>query len=149
MHSIVENTPYVSHSPDETCALATQFAECVHKGDIIFLVGEIGTGKTTFTQAFAKALGVTEVVNSPSFKLVNEYHAHTPSGALKIYHLDLYRLSSADDVAEIGWETYMSPDGITIVEWAERGKDLWIDTHWEIYFSFVDECTRTIMFCRK
>tara|TARA_B100000809_G_C15128468_1_gene527313 strand:+ start:1480 stop:1917 length:438 start_codon:yes stop_codon:yes gene_type:complete len=103
------------HSIEETHTLAHKLANKIPVGSVIALIGNLGTGKTTFTQGFAKALGVIERVGSPTFKLVSEY-----DGTLyKLYHIDCYRLENPMDFLNIGGEVFLMPDdGITLIEWA-------------------------------
>jgi tRNA threonylcarbamoyladenosine biosynthesis protein TsaE len=103
------------HSIEETHTLAHKLAHKIPVGSVVALIGNLGTGKTTFTQGFAKALGVIERVGSPTFKLVSEY-----DGTLyKLYHIDCYRLENPNDFLNIGGEVFLMPDdGITLIEWA-------------------------------
>ena len=95
------------------------------QGDVIALVGDLGTGKTCLTQGIARGVGIAsgEIVNSPSYILINEYN-----GAMPIYHIDLYRLENSEEIAELGLSEYMEGDGICIIEWAERIADTLPDT---------------------
>ncbi len=87
----------------------------------MLLHGDLGAGKTTLAKGIASALGVEDVVSSPSFSLVNEYDTGLAAAVTRLYHLDLYRLQSEDDLASIGFDDFMAPaDGITLVEWPER-----------------------------
>lgn len=94
-----------------TIALATKLADLVEAQDTITLEGDLGAGKTTFTQAFAKALGVKRTVNSPTFTIMKQY-----TGRLPFNHLDVYRLEDSDE--DLGWEEIFYGDAVTIVEWA-------------------------------
>lgn len=109
------NSPYISHCELDTINLANTLAYGLKAGDILALRGEIGTGKTTFTKALAKALGVIETVSSPTFTIVKEYR----SGRIPLFHFDAYRLSNEDEFYYIGAEEYMYGDGITVIEWAD------------------------------
>ncbi len=95
--------------------LASLLARLAQPGTVIALDGDLGAGKTTFSQAFARAIGVTEVVNSPTFVLIKEYS----SGRLPLYHMDAYRISAAE-AGELGLEEYFDGNGVSLVEWAER-----------------------------
>jgi tRNA threonylcarbamoyladenosine biosynthesis protein TsaE len=111
----------VTHSPAETAAIGEVLALCLRDGDVVLLHGDLGAGKTTLTKGIASALGVKDVVSSPSFSLVNEYDTGHAAAVTRLYHLDLCRLRSADDLASIGFDDFMAPaDGITVVEWPER-----------------------------
>ncbi len=111
--------PYVSHSDQDTVNLAKDLASGLKAGDIIALIGDIGTGKTTFVKAIAKALGISETVSSPTFTIVREYR----SGKFPLFHFDVYRLSNEDEFYDIGAEEYLYGDGITIIEWADIVED--------------------------
>ena len=106
---------YLSNSTIDTKRLAVSIAKKVIGGTVIALNGDLGTGKTTFTQGFAESLGVTETVISPTFKLVSEYEGDK----LWLYHIDAYRMNGSHDFLNIGGEKYLVPlNGITIIEWA-------------------------------
>jgi tRNA threonylcarbamoyladenosine biosynthesis protein TsaE len=107
----------VTHSPAETGALGRALGEVVKGPVVILLSGELGTGKTCFTQGLARGLGVTEdqPVTSPSYALMNHYR-----GRLNLYHFDLYRLSHVEEVLDLGFEDYLCGTGVTVVEWADR-----------------------------
>lgn len=98
-------------SPEETSVLATKLAQLVAAQDTITLEGDLGAGKTTFTQAFAKGLGVKRVVNSPTFTIMKQY-----TGRLPFNHLDVYRLADSDE--DLGWDEIFYGDAVTVVEWA-------------------------------
>ena len=106
---------YISHSLLETQNFAIKFTKRINKGTVIALIGDLGTGKTAFTQAFAKAMGVAEDVGSPTFKLVSEYEGSN----IWIYHIDCYRLENPQQFINIGGEEYLYTEkGITLIEWA-------------------------------
>lgn len=108
-------TPYVSHSDAETASLAGILAERLEAGDIIALTGNLGAGKTTFTKALAKALGIKSNVSSPTFNIVKEYR----SGRLPLFHFDVYRLGSEEEFYDIGGEEYLFDSGVSVIEWAD------------------------------
>jgi tRNA threonylcarbamoyladenosine biosynthesis protein TsaE len=96
-------------------------ASLLRDGDVLLLHGDLGAGKTTLAKGIASALGIEDVVSSPSFSLVNEYDTRLASAVSRLYHLDLYRLQSEGDLATIGFEDLVAPaDGVTLVEWPER-----------------------------
>lgn len=98
-----------------TCELANRLATLLRAGDLILLTGGIGSGKTTFTQALAESLGVQELVTSPSFVIQATYQ----SGRVPLSHVDLYRLTTLEEIEEVGWEDYLE-DSVTVIEWADR-----------------------------
>ena len=106
-------------SVEETWELAGLFAKTLRPGDVVCLEGDIGAGKTTFTQALARELGVSGRVTSPTFCVVQEH-----PGERFMVHMDLYRLSGEDDVLDLGWEDYLSRGAIVVVEWPERAGSL-------------------------
>lgn len=103
---------FLSHSAEETFAFAKRVADKLKGGEIILLNGDLGAGKTTFTKGLARALGVKETVTSPTFTYVKEYN-----GRLTLYHFDMYRVSDADEVYELGLEEYFYKGGVVVVEW--------------------------------
>jgi tRNA threonylcarbamoyladenosine biosynthesis protein TsaE len=109
----------LSASAEETRALAARLAAVARAGDVVALFGELGVGKTEFAKGFAAGLGVTRIVDSPSFVLMAEYR-----GRLPLFHLDLYRLNGPLDAVESGLLDERRADGVTVVEWAERLGDL-------------------------
>ena len=107
-------------SVEETWALARRLAAELRPGDVVCLEGDLGAGKTTFTQGLAAALGVEGRVTSPTFCLVQEHRG----GDAYLVHMDLYRLHGEDDVLAIGWEDYLAAGAIIVVEWPERARGL-------------------------
>jgi tRNA threonylcarbamoyladenosine biosynthesis protein TsaE len=126
-------------SPEKTQIFASELAKNVEPGTVIALIGNLGAGKTTFAQGFAKGLGLNNHVISPTFKLVSEY-----IGNISLYHIDCYRLDTSFDFLNIGGEEYLNPiDGITLIEWPERINDLWSDDWIYIYFKSIEEDANT------
>ncbi len=107
---------FISHSPAETEALGERWGREAERGLIIALCGDLGAGKTQLVRGFARGLGVTTRVHSPTFTLVNEY----AGGRLKLFHLDLYRLETPAQIHSAGIEEFLHPDGVAVIEWAER-----------------------------
>ncbi len=103
----------ISRCEKDTFALAADVAKILRAGDVILLHGELGAGKTTFTKGLAKALGIEEMVTSPTFNYVKEYQG----GRLPLFHFDMYRVSDADEVYELGLEEYFYRGGVVVVEW--------------------------------
>ena len=105
---------YETWSAEETSALSEKIATDAEAGTVFTLTGDLGVGKTVFTQGFAKGLGIEEPVNSPTFTIVQVYD----EGRLPFYHFDVYRIGDVDEMDEIGYEDYFYGDGISMVEWA-------------------------------
>ena len=129
------NQIFKTESPEETQALGEKLGKTLKRGDVIALVGDLGTGKTCLTQGIARGVGIAsgEIVNSPSYILINEYN-----GAMPIYHIDLYRLENSEEIAELGLSEYMEGDGICIIEWAERIAETLPDTCIEIHITLAE-----------
>ena len=107
---------HLSHSEQETEQLGEQVARKLPRGTVIAYTGELGMGKTAFTRGLARGLGCRGRVTSPTFTIVNEYEG----GALPLFHFDMYRLGSADELFDIGWEDYLGRGGVCAVEWSEN-----------------------------
>ena len=111
----------VSNSVKETQSFASKFAYKMKNGTVIALIGDLGSGKTTFTQGFAEGLGIDQHIGSPTFKLVSEYIG----SKYKLYHADCYRLKNSNDFLNFGGENLLIPiDGVTIIEWADIIKEI-------------------------
>ena len=106
-------------SPAETVAFAEQVGKRLHAGDVIAYFGDLGAGKTALTRGIAQGLGVTDLVTSPTYTIVNEY----TGGRLPLFHFDMYRLGSSDELFDIGWEDYLQRGGVCAVEWSENVAD--------------------------
>lgn len=107
----------LSKSPDETAEAGERLGRAAQPGLVIGLIGDLGAGKTQFVRGFARGLGITERIHSPTFTLVNEYR----SGRLRCYHLDLYRLDGPEQILAAGLEQYFQPtEGVAIVEWFDK-----------------------------
>ncbi len=107
---------YLTHGPEETEALGEKLAACLQPGDVIAYFGDLGAGKTAFTRGLARGLGIEVPVTSPTYTIVNEYL----QGRMPLFHFDMYRLESADDLFDIGWEDYLERGGVCAVEWSEN-----------------------------
>ena len=107
---------YITNSPEETEAIGAALAETMEPGAVIAYRGDLGAGKTAFTRGLARGLGYTGSVTSPTYTIVNEYLG----GRLPLFHFDMYRLRSADDLWDIGWEDYLDRGGVCAVEWSEN-----------------------------
>ena len=104
-----------TNSPQETKELGKKLAERAKPGDVFTLVGDLGVGKTVFTQGIAEGLGIDEPVNSPTFTIVQEYE----SGRIPFYHFDVYRIGDPEEMDEIGFDDYIYGDGLCLIEWAD------------------------------
>ena len=107
---------FVTHSREQTEALGARLADALDGGRVVAFTGDLGAGKTAFVSGMARALGVEERVTSPTFTIVNEYEG----GRLPLFHFDMYRLGSADELFHIGWEDYLARGGVCAVEWSEN-----------------------------
>src|SRR5712672_773635 len=106
----------ISNSPAQTEALGESWGLAAETGLVIALCGELGAGKTQLVKGLARGLGLSARVHSPTFTLLNIYHG----GRLTLFHLDLYRLETREEILAAGLEEFLSPDGVTVIEWAER-----------------------------
>lgn len=127
--------------PDETRAIGRQIGEDAQPGDVILLVGNLGAGKTVFTQGLAEGLGVTDTVNSPTFVLLRQYQ-----GRLMLYHYDLYRLSNVEETVSREWQELLYGDGVSVVEWADRASALLPPGHLLLEFAIESETRRVLKF---
>ena len=107
---------FLTHSPEETEALGEALGRRLRGGEIVAYYGGLGAGKTAFTRGLARGLDISARVTSPTYTIVNEYLG----GRLPLFHFDMYRLSSADDLFDIGWEDYLLRGGVCAVEWSEN-----------------------------
>ena len=107
---------YLTHNEAETEALGARLAAALSPGAVVAYRGDLGAGKTAFTRGLARGLGYAGRVTSPTFTIVNEYEG----GRLPLFHFDMYRLESADDLFDIGWEDYLDRGGVCAVEWSEQ-----------------------------
>ena len=111
---------YDSYTEQDTKSIACTLAEHATPGSIYALTGDLGTGKTTFTQGFAEGLGIKGIVNSPTFTIVNEHEG----GRLPLYHFDVYRIGDVDEMIDVGFDDYIYGDGVSLIEWAELIEDI-------------------------
>ena len=111
---------FISKSEEDTINFANDFAKNLKVGDIIILSGELGSGKTKFTQGVLKYFGLENEISSPTFTIVNEYH----SGRIPFYHFDVYRIGDEDEMFDIGFDEYVDGDGVCLIEWAELIKGI-------------------------
>jgi tRNA threonylcarbamoyladenosine biosynthesis protein TsaE len=122
-------------------------------GELLLLDGQLGTGKTTFTQGLAKGMGITDVVSSPTFTLLKEYtsqlRSHTQEETqrgLALYHFDLYRLDDPDEIIDLGFEDYFYGSDVCVVEWADKADLLWPAERLHIHLKMMSETERGLLF---
>ena len=131
---------YLSHSPEETEHIGEMLGRRLRPGTVVAYRGGLGMGKTSFTRGLARGLGCAGRVTSPTFTIVNEYDGATP-----LFHFDMYRLGSSDELFDIGWEDYLTRGGVCAVEWSERVDDAMpADTLWVDIARGTDESDRII-----
>ncbi|MBI2855158.1 MAG: tRNA (adenosine(37)-N6)-threonylcarbamoyltransferase complex ATPase subunit type 1 TsaE [Chloroflexi bacterium] len=135
-----------SHSPEETKRMGTAIGQVAEPGDVALLIGDLGAGKTCLTQGIARGLGIEDYTPSPSFVLVRVYH-----GRLPLYHVDLYRLHSVEEVADLGLDDYLYGKGISVVEWADRAPQALPPDYLKVEIGYASETERgiTITACGK
>lgn len=133
------NLEIVSHSPEQTRKLGTRLGELARPGDVFLLVGNLGAGKTCLAQGIAWGLGIEEYAASPSFVVVREL-----KGRLPLYHIDFYRLDNLDEIAELGLDDYLYGNGVSVIEWAEKGQHLLPPEHLLIEMSYLADTERRL-----
>ncbi len=130
---------YITHSPEETESLGQALGQRLKGGEIVAYTGDLGAGKTAFTRGLARGLGITMQVTSPTYTLVNEYMG----GRLELFHFDMYRLGSSEELFDIGWDDYLLRGGVCAVEWSENVADAMEDAIW-VRISHMGENCRQI-----
>lgn len=161
----------ISHSMAQTQRLGMRLGDLFRGGELILLEGQLGTGKTTFTQGVAKGLGIDEVVNSPTFTLLKEYEGRpvtvspedagsnhvtgaswlpeAPQVGPPLYHFDLYRLDDPEEILALGFEDYFFGSGVCVVEWADKARLLWPRDHLAIRIKMLSETKRGLLFTAR
>ena len=129
----------VSNSAEQTRKIGLKLGKLAASGDVIFLVGPLGAGKTCLTQGIARGLGINEYTASPSFVLVREHR-----GKLPLYHIDLYRLDRIEEVAQLGLDDYLYGNGVCVVEWADKGLSVLPEEHLLIEMQIVSPMKRKL-----
>ncbi|MEG0771845.1 tRNA (adenosine(37)-N6)-threonylcarbamoyltransferase complex ATPase subunit type 1 TsaE [Clostridium sp.] len=132
---------FLVNTVEETENLGIQLGRYTNEGDIICLIGDLGTGKTHLTKGIAKGLNIEEHITSPTFNIVNEY-----DGRLKFYHFDVYRVNDPDEIAAIGFDEYIFGGGVSVIEWANYIEELIPEESVTITLEKVPELGST---CRK
>ena len=130
---------YMTNAPEETEALGEKLGKLLRPGTVLAYLGDLGAGKTAFTRGLARGLGCRETVTSPTYTIVNEYLG----GRLPLFHFDMYRLGSADDLWDIGWEDYLDRGGVCAVEWSENVQEA-MEGAISVSIAKLDENTRRI-----
>lgn len=135
-----------SASPEETFEIGKKMGTRIEKGDIIALIGELGTGKTLLTSGIARGLDVPEVypIASPTFTLINEY-----PGRLPLYHFDVYRLENHHTLEDVGYEEYFYGSGAVVIEWAEKVRNILPESAIYIELTYVDDQSRDLIISGK
>ena len=134
----------ISHSYAETETIGFETGKSLRKGSVISLRGSLGAGKTVFAKGVARSLGITEAIVSPTFTIVQEY-----DGTMKMYHLDLYRISGCDEFESMGGEDFLFPDGLTLIEWSEKIEPMLPENTIYVDIAINDDDSRTIRFERE
>jgi tRNA threonylcarbamoyladenosine biosynthesis protein TsaE len=129
----------ISNSPEETQDFGARLGELARPGDVLLLVGKLGAGKTCLTQGIARGLGIKEYAASPSFVVVRELY-----GRLPLYHMDFYRLDNLAEIADLGLDDYLYGQGVSVVEWAEKGLSLLPEEHLLIEMSYISDTGRRL-----
>ena len=135
---------YLTSREEETEACGEKLAECLRPGDVVALYGDLGAGKTAFVRGLARGLGIRESVSSPTFTIVNEY-----PGKIPLFHFDMYRLNSEEELFDIGWEDYLDRGGVCALEWSERVEGAIGPEAVRVTLRRLDETGREIVISRK
>lgn len=135
---------FISHSTEQTQRVGERLGRLLESGDVICLEGDLGAGKTCLTQGIGRGLGVQSAITSPTFIIVNEYPL--PDRSHKLYHIDLYRVQNAAEASATGLEDIFFGDGICVIEWAERAREILPDDRLWVTLRYVDETKRELHF---
>lgn len=128
-----------TNSPEETEAAGEALGRRIPDGTVIAMYGDLGAGKTAFVRGLARGMGIDTRVSSPTFTIVNEYQ-----GARTLIHFDMYRLGSADELFDIGWEDYLARGAVCAVEWSENVEDAFFGDEWKLTIEKLSETRRRI-----
>ena len=131
---------YITHSEAETEQTGAQFAEKLPDGAVVAMYGDLGAGKTAFVRGMARGMGLKCRVSSPTFMIVNEY-----LGERELIHFDMYRLNSADELYDIGWEDYLNRGAVCAVEWSEKVTDAFTGEEYTVRIDKLDSVSRRII----
>jgi tRNA threonylcarbamoyladenosine biosynthesis protein TsaE len=131
------NRTHITGSVEETIAFARKFGEDLQRGDVVALYGDLGCGKTQFVKGVCQSWNIHDHATSPSFVILNRYQGVDKGGGeMFLYHFDLYRIKSIDEMYDIGYEEYLQKDGICLIEWAEMFGELLPDRRFDVSLSF-------------
>jgi tRNA threonylcarbamoyladenosine biosynthesis protein TsaE len=137
---------FISHSVGQTIRIGQRLGELLQAGDLVLLLGDFGSGKTHLVKGIVQGLGSADLVNSPSFVLINEYRAGPRHRHMPIYHVDLYRIDDPGELAGIGLEEAWAGDGVTLIEWAERAEGWLPQEHLAIHLRHLSDTKRVLRF---
>ena len=132
---------FITNSPEETEKVGAALGKALTPGTVIAYRGDLGAGKTAFTRGLARGLGYAEPVTSPTYTIVNEYLG----GRMPLFHFDMYRLASSDDLWDIGWEDYLERGGVCAVEWSENVDDAMENAIYVTIYKTGDESRRIVI----
>ena len=132
---------FISHGAAQTRRLGMRLGRLFVGGEVVCLIGTLGTGKTCLAQGIGRGLGIHEMITSPTFTLINEYRAR-----LVFYHIDLYRIVDVGDTLAFGLDEYLYGDGVCVIEWAERVEQIWPQEYLQIHLRHTDETKRGLTF---
>lgn len=122
---------FTTKGEEETILLGREFSRILNAGDVVALYGELGSGKTRFVQGICQGLGVKEVVNSPTFIIMNKYE-----GRLTVYHFDFYRINSVDEIIDLGFNEFVYDDAVSLIEWANFAYEILPRSRYEVFLRF-------------
>jgi tRNA threonylcarbamoyladenosine biosynthesis protein TsaE len=137
---------FITHSASQTVRIGQRLGELLAPGDVLLLLGDFGAGKTHFAKGVALGLGSEDMVNSPSFVLINEYRAGPRHQRMPIYHIDLYRIEQPGELAGIGLEDTLGGHGVCLIEWAERAAGWLPADHLAIHLQHLSDTKRVLRF---
>ena len=132
----------VTRGPEQTADLGRRLGRLLRAGDLVLLLGTLGAGKTTLAQGIAAGMGIGDYVTSPTFTLVNEYHAQDPEGVI-LYHADLYRIGDSAEAYELLLDEF-AEDGVTVVEWADRAPEALRPEYLRVFLAVAGDDSRSI-----
>lgn len=142
MHESLTEKKYYSESEKDTEKIGEEFAKGLKGGTVVAMYGDLGAGKTAFVRGMARGMGITARVSSPTFTIVNEYLGETP-----LIHFDMYRLTSSDELFDIGWEDYLARGAVCVVEWSENVSDAFFGDEINVRIEKTGDSSREITIC--